>query len=58
MALFITNNAFSDPQQLATAKLAILIASFIAGFIGFALLLLTSRERDRHTELETVAVSA
>jgi NhaA family Na+:H+ antiporter len=58
MALFITNSAFTDPDQLATAKLAILIASLISGSIGFGLLLFTSRERDRHTELEAVAAPA
>lgn len=58
MALFITNSAFTDPDQLATAKLAILIASIISGAIGFGLLLFTSRERDRHTELEVVAAPA
>ncbi len=58
MALFITNSAFSDPEQLATAKLAILIASLISGVIGFGLLILTSRERDSHTELAITTVSA
>lgn len=58
MALFITNSAFSNPEQIATAKLAILIASLISGVIGFGLLILTSRQRDRHTELEVVAAPA
>jgi NhaA family Na+:H+ antiporter len=58
MALFITNSAFSDPEQLATAKLAILIGSLIAGIVGFGLLILTSRARDRHTELQAVSASA
>ncbi len=58
MALFITNSAFTDPDQLATAKLAILIASLISGLIGFVLLLITSRERDHITDLEVVAAAA
>ncbi len=58
MALFITNSAFTDPELLATAKLAILVASLLSGMIGFGLLLLVSRERDRHTELEVVAKPA
>lgn len=58
MALFITSSAFTDPDQLATAKLAILIASLISGLIGFVLLLITSRERDHHTGLEVVAAPA
>jgi len=52
MALFIANSAFSEPTQLATAKLAILIASLFSGLIGFGLMILTSRKRDRHTELK------
>jgi len=58
MALFITNSAFSDPEQLAIAKLAILVASLISGLIGFGLLILTSNLRDRHTDLEGVVVPA
>ena len=52
MALFITNSAFSDPAQLATAKLAILVASLLAGLIGFGLLILTSHLRDRRSALQ------
>lgn len=54
MALFIGNSAFTDPAQLATAKLAILVASLISGVIGFGSLIVTSRLRDRHSELEVV----
>lgn len=38
MSLFITTLAFSSPAMLATAKLAILAASLIAGTVGMALL--------------------
>ena len=38
MSLFIASLAFGDPDTLATTKLAILIASFIAGIAGFILL--------------------
>ena len=58
MALFIANSAFSDPEQLAIAKLAILVASLISGLIGFSLLILTSNLRDRHSDLEGVVVPA
>jgi NhaA family Na+:H+ antiporter len=58
MALFITNTAFTDPTHLATAKLAILVASLLSGLVGFGLLILTSRLRDRVTELEVVAAPA
>jgi NhaA family Na+:H+ antiporter len=58
MALFITNSSFSDPAQLSTAKLAILVASMISGLVGFGLLILTSKLRDRVTELEAAAALA
>jgi NhaA family Na+:H+ antiporter len=58
MALFIANSAFSDPVLLNTAKLAILTASLIAGIIGFTLLILTSSQRDRHTDLEIAVATA
>jgi NhaA family Na+:H+ antiporter len=38
MSLFIATLAFADPSVLATAKLAILIASLLAGAIGMVLL--------------------
>ncbi len=38
MSLFIASLAFSDPMHLATAKLAILIASALAGSVGLLLL--------------------
>lgn len=43
MALFIANMAFSDPAALATAKLAILAASFLAGVAGTVVLLAAAR---------------
>jgi NhaA family Na+:H+ antiporter len=57
MALFITNAAFTDPTQLSTAKLAILVASLISGLVGFGLLILSSRLRDQVTELERAAAT-
>ncbi len=38
MSLFIASLAFADPALLATAKLAILLASLMAGGVGFILL--------------------
>lgn len=38
MSLFIASLAFADPAMLATAKLAILLASLLAGIAGFLLL--------------------
>ena len=38
MSLFIASLAFANPDTLATAKLAILLASLLAGVIGFVLL--------------------
>ena len=50
MALFIANTAFTDYRQSAAAKVNILIGSLLSGLIGFSLLLLTSRLRDRRSE--------
>jgi NhaA family Na+:H+ antiporter len=52
MSLFIADAAFSDPALLTAAKIGVLGASVLAGGIGFALLALTSSERDRVTSLE------
>ena len=38
MSLFITELAFTDPKLILQAKMAILIASFIAGLVGFFIL--------------------
>ena len=42
MSLFISGLAFSDPEPLAQAKLAILIASLVAGVVGFLFIYLTN----------------
>lgn len=39
MSIFVSNLAFEDPGLLSQAKLAIIIASLIAGFAGYFLLL-------------------
>jgi NhaA family Na+:H+ antiporter len=46
MSLFITGLAFADTPLAATAKIAILSASFLAGVIGFLLLRATSASAD------------
>ena len=38
MSLFIAGLAFADPAALDTAKLGVLVASFCAGIVGYALL--------------------
>jgi NhaA family Na+:H+ antiporter len=43
MSLFIASLAFVDPDRLAIAKLAILLASLLAGVVGFLVLRLGSR---------------
>ena len=58
MALFIANAAFKDPATLDAAKLGILLASLVSGGLGFTFLSLTSRVRDRHTELEQEVMPA
>lgn len=47
MAIFVSNLAFTDPTLVATAKLAILVASLLAGGLGFLVLLMqASKQRD------------
>ena len=38
MSLFVANLAFTEPSQVMTAKLAILIASLVAGVVGYIVL--------------------
>ena len=38
MSLFITNLAFTDPDQVQMAKIGILAASLLAGTVGFVIL--------------------
>jgi NhaA family Na+:H+ antiporter len=52
MSLFIANAAFSLPELLDVAKIAILVASLLASTIGFTLLALTSPEREGVSHLE------
>ncbi|MGD9093399.1 MAG: Na+/H+ antiporter NhaA [Anaerolineales bacterium] len=57
MSLFIANAAFDDLALLAEAKLAILIASLLAGVIGFVLSSLTSPTHEEHSQVEVVAAA-
>lgn len=43
MSLFISGLAFREPEPLAHAKLAILIASLVAGVVGFLFIYLVNR---------------
>jgi Na+/H+ antiporter NhaA len=52
MSLFIASLGFRDPAILATAKLAILIASVIAGTAGLVLLARTSAAEPTPTAQE------
>lgn len=47
MSLFVNALAFSDPEIVASSKLAILVASSISATIGFLVLLLTARRIHR-----------
>lgn len=58
MSLFIAGTAFDQPEALATAKLSILLASALAGGLGFGLLILTTHLRDRVSRLQKAEVSA
>ncbi|MEO7908012.1 MAG: Na+/H+ antiporter NhaA [Roseiflexaceae bacterium] len=51
MSLFIASLAFSDPATLATAKLAILLASLLAGLAGLLLLRRVPNKGDVSWEL-------
>jgi NhaA family Na+:H+ antiporter len=57
MSLFIASSAFSG-ALLDTAKMAILIASLLAGAIGFGLLLLTSSPQHEVSDLEEAVATA
>jgi Na+:H+ antiporter, NhaA family len=54
MALFIANAAFDDLALLAEAKLAILVASLLAGVIGFVLSSFTSPTHEEHSQVDVV----
>jgi Na+:H+ antiporter, NhaA family len=54
MSLFVASLAFVTPDRLATAKLAILVASLLAGVIGFLLLRRISPVEQPPTPLPTV----
>ncbi|HYI88008.1 MAG TPA: Na+/H+ antiporter NhaA [Burkholderiales bacterium] len=47
MSLYIAAKAFSDPQDFAAAKLAVFIASLLAGAIGTALLVSAAQVDER-----------
>lgn len=47
VSLFIADLTFDDPQQLATAKLAVLLASITAAVVGLAALSFVSRRHER-----------
>ncbi|MFT4835433.1 MAG: NhaA family Na+:H+ antiporter [Psychromonas sp.] len=39
MSLFITDLAFSNPEQQIIAKVAVLLASIISGILGYVILI-------------------
>ncbi|MDX2171963.1 MAG: Na+/H+ antiporter NhaA [Bacteroidota bacterium] len=51
MSIFITLLAFGDTTIINNSKIAILIASFIAGSIGFIFLKLTLKKTSKDTEI-------
>jgi Na+:H+ antiporter, NhaA family len=52
ISLFITSSAFTAPELQTAAKLAVLIASALAGIVGFVLVWLTSPHYDEHSLVE------
>ena len=47
MAIFVANLAFADETLIATAKLGILLASLVAGALGFVFLLVQAKAAQR-----------
>jgi Na+:H+ antiporter, NhaA family len=47
MAIFVANLAFTDETLIATAKLGILLASLVAGVLGFVFLLVQAKAAQR-----------
>lgn len=47
MAIFVANLAFTDELHIATAKLAILAASLLAGVLGFVFLLVQAKSAQK-----------
>jgi NhaA family Na+:H+ antiporter len=56
LSLFIANSAFPDPAVLASAKLAIIMASVLAAIIGTALMLRAKPEAEESTSSELIAI--
>jgi NhaA family Na+:H+ antiporter len=57
ISLFIADAAFSDPELIATAKVAILAASILAALLGTGLLYLTSPRHAGTTEMAAAQAS-
>lgn len=47
MAIFVANLAFTDEMHIATAKLGILLASALAGIIGFLFLMIQAKSAQK-----------
>ena len=58
MSIFIANEAFDDPALLAEAKVAIIVASLVAGLLGWALLSIVGPSFDKTTATESAAETA
>jgi NhaA family Na+:H+ antiporter len=52
MSLFIASSAFEAADLLSTAKVSILVASLLAGGIGFGLLALTGVRQEETSKLQ------
>jgi NhaA family Na+:H+ antiporter len=56
ISLFITGRAFSDPVLLTSAKVGIMVASVLAGVIGWVALSQISPHYDRSTSVDAVPI--
>jgi NhaA family Na+:H+ antiporter len=56
ISLFIANAAFDDPALVASAKIAILLASILSALTGWVLLTLNSTPHDQSTRSELIQI--
>ena len=56
ISLFIANAAFSDPDLVASAKIAILLASILSALTGWVLLSLNSKPLDQSSRSDLIQI--
>jgi NhaA family Na+:H+ antiporter len=56
ISLFIANAAFGDPALVASAKIAILVASILSALIGWVLFTIANRQQDQISKSDLIQV--